>query len=224
MSKALVILSGGIDSSTCAVIGTKAQNFELSALTFDYNQRHKIEIEHAKKVCEFLGIKDHQIFKIDIGQFGGSALTDTSIEIPKRNIKEVDLTEIPSTYVPMRNFVFLSIALSYAEAKGIRTILFGANIVDYSGYPDCRPEFIEALIHAANLGSKIYHQDKRQTFKILTPLMFMTKIEVVKLGLMYGFDYSLTYSCYAGGEKHCHKCDSCQFRYEAFSASSLFID
>lgn len=222
MNNAIVILSGGIDSSTTSAIA-KAQGYSLSALTFDYGQRHKVEIEYAKKVAKFLGIKEHIIFKLDLSQFGGSALTDINIKPPERDVATMSKTEIPVTYVPMRNLVLLSVALSFAEARGYRTVFFGANVLDYSGYPDCRPEFVKALIEAANYGSKIYQLTK-QSFKIETPVIYLTKTEIVKKGLELGFDYSLTYSCYNGTVPPCRKCDSCQFRYKAFQECGLNID
>jgi 7-cyano-7-deazaguanine synthase len=219
--KAIVLLSGGVDSSTCAVLATREYKYDTIALSFDYNQRHKLELEAAQKVCKFLGVKEHFIVPINIGQFGGSALTDKNIVVPERDVKTMSKAEIPVTYVPMRNTVLLSIAFSLGEAKNARTIFFGANIVDYSGYPDCRPEYIEAIVHAANLGSKTFQEDKSKSFRVITPLIFLTKVEIVKLGLKYGFDYNLTYSCYNGVPGHCRKCDSCQFRFAAFKEAGI---
>lgn len=223
--KVISLLSGGIDSSTTTAIA-KNEGYEVLAISFDYNQKHKIEIEYAKKVCKFLRIKEHYIINIDIGQFGGSALTDKSLKIPLRSKQalthKVKNTTIPITYVPMRNLVFLSIAVSLAEARNIREIFFGANIIDYSGYPDCRPEFIKSFIKTANLGSKIFHINQRP-FIIHTPLIKLTKTEIVKKGLSLGFDYSLTYSCYTGNKKHCHRCDSCYYRFKAFKEAGLDI-
>ncbi len=211
--KVISLLSGGIDSSTATAIA-KSKGYEVIAISFDYNQRHKIEIEYAKKICEFLNIKEHHIIAINIGQFGGSALTDKSIKIPKAKIHRSFHSIIPITYVPMRNLVFLSIACSLAEAKNIRRIFFGANIIDYSGYPDCRPEFIKSFIKTANLGSKIFHIQGKP-FIIETPLIKMTKAEIVRKGLSLGLDYSLTYSCYTGNKNHCGQCASCQYRFKA---------
>ncbi len=223
--KAIAVLSGGIDSSTATAIAKK-KGYEIIALSFDYGQKHAIELEYAKKVCKFLDIKEHIIFKIDIGQFGGSALTDKKIKIPQNQQPQIKSSrgssQIPITYVPMRNLVFLSIAASLAEAKNIRTIFFGANVIDYSGYPDCRPEFIRSFEKTANLGSKIFHTGKKP-FKIITPLINLSKVEIIKQGLSLGFDYSLTYSCYQGGEQHCGKCDSCYFRFTAFKKLKLPI-
>lgn len=216
--KAVSVLSGGIDSSTVTAIA-KNRGYEVIALSFDYGQKHIIELEYAKKVCRFLKIKEHYIFKLDIGKFGGSALTDKNISISVSDSQPSTLksrhVEIPITYVPMRNLVFLSIATSLAEARNIRVIFFGANIIDYSGYPDCRPEFIENFEKTANSGSKIFHA-LNKPFKIVTPLINMTKVQIIKKGLSLGLDYSLTYSCYNGGKKHCGKCDSCHFRFTAF--------
>jgi 7-cyano-7-deazaguanine synthase len=221
--KVISLLSGGVDSATATALAKK-EGFDVVALSFDYNQRHIIELEYAKKICDFLGIKEHIIFKVDIGQFGGSALTDKKISVPfkkrrREKIKESNF-EIPITYVPMRNLVFLSIATSLAEAKNCRIIYFGANIVDYSGYPDCRPQFIESFKETANLASKIFHQTGNG-FKIETPLIGLTKAEIVKKGLKIGFDYSLTYSCYEGKPKHCKKCDACNFRFKAFKEAGI---
>lgn len=217
--KVISLLSGGIDSSTATAIA-KNEGFEIVALTFDYNQRHKIEIEYAKKVCDFLGIKEHYIININIGQFGGSALTDKKLKIPLPRRK--GLYVIPITYVPVRNLVFLSIACSLAEAKNIRRIFFGANIIDYSGYPDCRPEFIKSFIKAANLASKIFHS-RGEPFIIETPLIKLSKAQIVKKGLSLGFDYSITYSCYSGKKTHCKKCDSCFYRFKAFKEAGINI-
>ncbi len=210
--KAVSLLSGGIDSSTATAIA-KSHGYELIAISFNYGQKHIIELKYAKKVCKFLDIKEHIIFRIDIGQFGSSALTDKKIKIPLKST--TSNFSIPPTYVPMRNLVFLSVASSLAEARNIRTIFFGANIIDYSGYPDCRSEFIKSFTRTATLGSKIFNT-KGKSFKIITPLINMTKVQIIKEGLSLGFDYSLTYSCYAGKEKHCGKCASCQFRFSAF--------
>ncbi len=210
MKKAIVLSSGGIDSTTAMAIA-KAENYELYSLTLDYGQRHKIEIESAKKAADFFCVKEHKIIVVGLGQIGGSALTD-NIDIPTDN----PLEEIPVTYVPARNTIFLSIALAWAEVVGANDIFIGANIVDYSGYPDCRSEYLEAFEKMANLGTKA--GIKGGKIKIHAPLVKMSKSEIVKKGSELGIDYSITWSCYnprASG-KACGKCDSCKFRLKGF--------
>ena len=210
MKKAIVLSSGGIDSTTSMAIA-KSRNYELYSLTFNYGQRHKIEIESAKKVADFFCVKEHKIIVIDLEQIGGSALTD-NIDVPTGNHSD----EIPVTYVPARNTIFLSIALAWAEVIGSNDIFIGANIVDYSGYPDCRPEYLEAFETLANLGTKAGIQGKR--INIHAPLIKMSKAEIIKKGSELGIDYSITWSCYNPriGNKACGKCDSCKFRLKGF--------
>jgi len=224
--KAVVLLSGGIDSSTTAAIA-KADGHELYALSFDYGQRHKLEIEFAKRVAESLGAKKHLIIKFDLREIGGSALT-ADIEVPKdRNALSV---MIPITYVPARNTIFFSFALGWAEALEAPDIFIGANAVDYSGYPDCRPEYLKAFEEMANLATKAA-VERKMRFKINAPLLYMTKGEIIKKGVESGFDYSLTWSCYDPQEgighisptrpMSCGKCDSCLFRAKGFKEAGI---
>jgi 7-cyano-7-deazaguanine synthase len=218
--KAVVLLSGGVDSSTAAAIAQK-DGFELYALTFRYGQRHQREIEAAKKLAPFLGVKEHLIIDFDLRAIGGSALTD-QIEVPKgRNQKEIS-QGIPVTYVPARNTIFLSFALALAEKIGSENIFFGANVLDYSGYPDCRPEYIEAFETMASLATKAGVEGKTR-LKIHTPLIQMTKAEIVRTGLNLGVDYSLTWSCYdpAPAGLACGLCDSCQVRLKGFEEAGV---
>ncbi|OGQ83227.1 MAG: 7-cyano-7-deazaguanine synthase QueC [Deltaproteobacteria bacterium RIFCSPLOWO2_12_FULL_57_22] len=213
--KAVVLLSGGIDSSTAMAIAKK-ENYELHALTFRYGQRHEREIEAAKKVAAFLGAQGHLIIEFNLRAIGGSALTD-EIEVPKgRNQKEI-AGGIPVTYVPARNTIFLSFALALAERLEAEDIFFGANQLDYSGYPDCREEYIRAFEQMANLATKAGVEGKTK-IRIHTPLIRMTKAQIIQKGMELGLDYSLTWSCYdpAPGSLACGLCDSCQLRLKGF--------
>lgn len=216
MKKAVVLLSGGLDSSTCAVIA-KDEGFEIYAISFDYGQRHKFELDSADKIARFVGVKDHMIINSDLSRIGGSALTD-DIEVP--DFKEGS-KEIPVTYVPSRNILFLSYAVSYAEVIGASEIFIGVNAIDYSGYPDCRPEFIEAYEKAVNLGTKVGVEG--EGIKIRTPLLNLTKAEIVKKGTDLGLDYKFTHSCYNPDEKGkaCGKCDSCVLRRNGFESAGI---
>lgn len=217
--KAVVLLSGGIDSATTLAIA-KDEGYKVYALTFQYGQRHRFEIEAAKKIALKMGVEKHIIMEIDLALFGGSALTD-KIPVPKRNTIEEIGKEIPSTYVPARNTIFLSLALGLAEAIGSTDIFIGVNSVDFSGYPDCRPEFIKAFEEVANLGTKIGVEGKK--IRIHTPLIFLTKGEIIRRGLNLGVDYSLTHSCYDPDEKGraCGRCDSCLFRKKGFEEAKV---
>lgn len=216
--RAVVLLSGGLDSATTAAIA-KDKGYELYALTFDYGQRHKREIEAAKAVGRALGVKDHVVIAFDLRKWGGSALTD-DIEVPiDRNVDEMS-AEIPSTYVPARNTIFLSFALGYAETIGADTIFIGANQIDYSGYPDCREEYLRAFETMANLATKAGVEGTMR-FKIEAPLLHMTKVEIIKTGIALGLDYGLTWSCYKGGDEPCGVCDSCKLRTAAFEAAGM---
>ena len=209
------MLSGGIDSSTAMAIAKK-ENYELHALTFRYGQRHEREIEAAKKVAAFLGAQGHLIIEFNLRAIGGSALTD-EIEVPKgRNQKEI-AGGIPVTYVPARNTIFLSFALALAERLEAEDIFFGANQLDYSGYPDCREEYIRAFEQMANLATKAGVEGKTK-IRIHTPLIRMTKAQIIQKGMELGLDYSLTWSCYdpAPGSLACGLCDSCQLRLKGF--------
>ncbi len=212
--KALALYSGGLDSTTMLAI-IKSKGYKITPLTIDYNQRHIVEIEFSKKSLLKLEIANQVIFNIDLSRIGGSALTD-NIPVP---LESAD--NIPSTYVPARNTIFLSIASSFAEKLDIQDIFIGANVVDYSGYPDCRPEFIKSFEKTINLGTKNGIEGKR--FRIHTPLIEMTKADIIKNGHELGVDYSLTLSCYNPTSKGlaCGKCDSCKFRIEGFRQAGI---
>ena len=212
--KALALYSGGLDSTTMLAI-IKSKGYKITPLTIDYSQRHIVEIEFSKKSLLKLEIANQVIFNIDLSRIGGSALTD-NIPVP---LESAD--NIPSTYVPARNTIFLSIASSFAEKLDIQDIFIGANVVDYSGYPDCRPEFIKSFEKTINLGTKNGIEGKR--FRIHTPLIEMTKADIIKNGHELGVDYSLTLSCYNPTSKGlaCGKCDSCKFRIEGFRQAGI---
>jgi 7-cyano-7-deazaguanine synthase len=217
---AVVLLSGGLDSSTAAAIAL-SQGFRLFALSFRYGQRHSIELESAARVAKALGAQQHLIVDADLRAIGGSALTG-DIEVPKsRSQTEMEST-IPATYVPARNTIFLSFALAWAEALAGEDIFIGVNALDYSGYPDCRPEYIEAFERMANLGTKA-GAEGRMHLKIHTPLIAMTKAEIIKAGIDLGVDYSLTHSCYdpTTDGLACGKCDSCLLRLKGFTEAGV---
>lgn len=219
---AIVLLSGGIDSSTTAAIA-KAEGYDIYALSFDYGQRHKRELESAKMVAESLRVKKHLIINFNMGEIGGSALT-ADIEVPKDRIEMTG--DIPLTYVPARNTVFLSFALAWAEVLGVPDIFIGANAVDYSGYPDCRPEYLRAFEEMANLATRVSVEGTLR-FKIKAPLLYLTKAEIIRKGLTLNLDYSLTWSCYdpqlSKGDRliPCGRCDSCLFRAKGFKEAGL---
>jgi 7-cyano-7-deazaguanine synthase len=208
-AKAVVLLSGGLDSATTAAIAF-AEGYEVIALSFRYGQRHEKELIAAMKIAKFLGIKEHYTIDVNLSQWGGSALTDESIEMPKDGVK---FGVIPATYVPGRNTVFIAIALSLAEAKEAEAIYLGINAVDYSGYPDCRPEYIKAYQQLANLSSKVGTEGKAP--KLVAPLIQDSKVEIVRRALRLGVPISETWSCYQGGENPCGVCDSCRIRDRA---------
>ncbi|MGC8795397.1 7-cyano-7-deazaguanine synthase QueC [Thermodesulfovibrio sp.] len=214
--KAVVLLSGGIDSSTTLAIA-KNEGFECYAISFDYAQRHRIELDFAKKVAKHIGVKEHLIISFDLRKIGGSALT-SEIDVPAGTQEG-----IPVTYVPARNTIFLSFALAWAEVLNAPFIFIGANVVDYSGYPDCRPEYLQAFERMANLATKISVEGKLQ-FKIHAPLLYLTKAEIIKKGIELGLDYSLTWSCYdpqGDPPKPCLECPSCLFRLKAFEEAGI---
>jgi 7-cyano-7-deazaguanine synthase len=221
MKKAIVLLSGGLDSTTVLAIAKNA-GFETYALSFAYGQRHKIELESANKIAKELGAKEHKIAKIDLRIFGHSALTD-EIEVPKDQ-KISAHNVIPITYVPARNTIFLSYALAYAETVGAFDIFIGVNAVDYSGYPDCRPEFIATFEKLANLATAVGVENQGR-FKIQAPLMMMSKKEIIEKGISLGVDYSKTHSCYDPITKDdetyaCGHCDSCKLRLDGFKEAN----
>jgi 7-cyano-7-deazaguanine synthase len=209
-----MLLSGGLDSATCCAIA-KAKGFELLALSFDYGQRHSIELAAAKRVAKFFSVRDHRIIKIDRTAMAGSSLT-SSRSVPKNRAAESMTSEIPSTYVPARNTIFLSYALAFAEIAGSSDIFIGVNALDYSGYPDCRPDYIAAFGKMANLATKAGVEGKRLV--IHAPLIKLTKAQIIKKGIKLGVDYSLTHSCYDPLPRGlaCGECDSCTLRKKGF--------
>ncbi len=217
--KAVVLLSGGIDSTTTLAIA-RDNGFICFALSFDYNQRHRLELQAARKVVNALGAVDHRIVNIDLRAFGGSALTD-DIDVPKDRPPEVMNEGIPITYVPARNTIFLSFALAYAEVLSATDIFIGVNAIDYSGYPDCRPQYIKAFETMANLATKVGIEGQRIT--IHTPLIDLTKAQIINRGMDLGVDYSLTFSCYdpEADDRPCGHCDSCLLRAEGFRAAGV---
>jgi 7-cyano-7-deazaguanine synthase len=215
MKKAVILLSGGLDSATTLALA-KEQGFECYALSLDYGQRHAVELEAAERVAATLGAVEHRVVAISIGQFGGSALTDRKIEVPEDGGEG-----IPITYVPARNTTFLSIALGWAEVLGARDIFVGVNAVDYSGYPDCRPEFIAAFEGLANLATRAGVEG--DTFRIHAPLIQLTKAEIIQQGTNLGVDYGITVSCYQADSdgRACGCCDSCRLRAAGFRDAGL---
>jgi 7-cyano-7-deazaguanine synthase len=214
MKPAVVLLSGGLDSATVLAIA-KQQGFAPFTLSFDYNQRHRWELEQARRVAQHVGVERHQVIRFDLRAFGGSALTG-DIDVPKG--RDLSDTSIPVTYVPARNTIFLSFALAWAETLNSTDIFIGVNALDYSGYPDCRPEFIAAFEHLANLATKAGLEGVDR-LTIHTPLIDMSKGQIIRTGLGLGVDYSLTSSCYdpdASG-RPCGTCDSCQLRLKGFA-------
>ncbi len=220
MKKAVILLSGGLDSATVLAMA-KAQGFAPYALSFRYGQRHDVELRAAARVAASLGVVEHKIAEIDLRLFGGSALTDSNIAVPKaRDVSDIG-TGIPITYVPARNTIFLSFALAWAEVLGAQDIFIGVNALDYSGYPDCRPEFIAAYEKMANLATT-YTDEANQKIKIHTPLIDLSKAQIIERGLKLGVDYALTISCYdPKGEKPCGACDSCLLRAKGFAENGI---
>src|SRR6266513_226926 len=219
MKRAVVLLSGGIDSTTTLAIAI-AEGYEVDALSFDYGQRHEIETEAARRVANSLGAKEHRVANIDLHIFGGSALTD-DIELPKQRSETEIAHGIPITYVPARNTIFLAYALAWAEVVGASDIFIGVNAIDYSGYPDCRPEFIEAFENLANLGTKAGVEGRR--FHIHTPLIKFSKARIIRKAVELGVDLSITYSCYDPSPEGlaCGECDSCLLRLKGFREAGI---
>jgi len=217
---AVVLVSGGLDSATTAAIA-QAEGYRVLALSIDYGQRHRSELKAADAVTRALGVERHVIVSVGLGQFGGSALT-ADIGVPKDRSADAIAHGIPVTYVPARNTVFLSLALGYAEVVGSADLFIGVNAIDYSGYPDCRPEFIAEFEKLANLATKAGVEGTTR-FRIHTPLIAMTKAEIICRGTELGVDYSLTHSCYAPNEAGtpCGHCDACQLRLKGFAAAGL---
>ncbi len=218
--KAVVLLSGGLDSTTVLAIA-RSQGFEPCALSFRYGQRHAIELDSAHRVAQFFGLENHVVAEIDLRVFGGSSLTSDA-EVPKDRVPSEMHHAIPSTYVPARNTIFLSFALAYAEVLGAADIFIGVNALDYSGYPDCRPEYIDAFERMANLATKAGVEGATK-LAIHAPLARMTKADIVRAGLRLGVDYAITSSCYDPGAdgRPCGRCDSCRLRAKGFAEAGL---
>jgi len=214
--KAIVLLSGGLDSCTCLAIA-KSQGFDCIALSFDYNQRHCCELDAAKRIASYFDVSDHRIFNLDIGQFKNSALTDFSIDVPEFR----DSSAIPVTYVPARNTIFLSIALALAETVNSRDIFIGVSSIDYSHYPDCRPEYVQSFENLCNLATKAGVEGDR--FHLHAPLLYLTKAETIQKGIQLNVDYALTISCYQANKlgHACGYCDSCIYRKKGFKEAGV---
>lgn len=217
-ARAVVLLSGGLDSCTAAA-WAKAQGHDLYALSFDYGQRHKRELRGAEDVAKALKAKAHRTLKVPLGQLGASALTDRKIAVPDAGPASAIGSRIPVTYVPARNTIFLSLALGYAEVVGANAIVIGANAVDYSGYPDCRPEYLAAFERMANLATKAAVEGS--PVRILAPLLELTKPEIVQLALRLKAPVRLTWSCYRGGKAPCGSCESCVIRRRGFAEAGV---
>jgi 7-cyano-7-deazaguanine synthase len=216
--KAVILLSGGLDSST-VLYQAKADGCECYAISFDYQQRHRRELQSAAAIARAAGVVAHQVITFDLRQWGGSALTDDGIDLPEgRSLSEM-ASQIPVTYVPARNTIFLSFALAYAEAIAAERVYIGVNALDYSGYPDCRPDYIQAMQEVFRLGTKQGREG--QEIAIISPLLELHKTEIIQLGNKLGVPWQHTWSCYAGGEKACGVCDSCQLRLAAFAELGL---
>jgi 7-cyano-7-deazaguanine synthase len=218
--KAVVLLSGGLDSTTALAIAI-AEGYDVYAMSFRYGQRHSVELESARRVAEAMGVARHLVVDIDLRAIGGSALTD-EISVPRSRSSEEMTAGIPVTYVPARNTIFLSFALGWAEVITAADLFIGVNALDFSGYPDCRPEYIEAYERMANLATKAGVEGQTR-FKIHTPLIAMTKAEIIRRGLALGVDYSLTHSCYDPTPQGlaCGQCDSCLLRQKGFSEAGV---
>ncbi len=215
MKRAVILLSGGLDSATVLAMA-RAQGFECHALSVDYGQRHHTELAAAQRVARELGAQEHRVINIDLTAFGGSALTDANIAVP-----EQVSSGIPTTYVPARNTIMLSLALAWAEVLKAQDIFFGVNAVDYSGYPDCRPEYVAAFEHMANLATKAAVEGKPLTLH--APLQHLSKAEIIRQGVILGVDYGITVSCYQADEagRACGRCDSCRLRRDGFRAAGV---
>lgn len=216
--KAVVLLSGGLDSATVAAIA-KSDGYQVYAVSFDYGQRHKVELTAAHRVAHQLGIQHHKMISINLNDVGGSALTDSSLAVPDYDAQAVE--HIPITYVPARNLTFLSLALGWAEILGARRIYIGVNAVDYSGYPDCRPEFIKQFEITANLATAAGLEG--EPFEIVAPLQMLTKAEIIQWGTRLGVDYSQTISCYNPDDqgRACGRCDACHYRKQGFMDAGI---
>ena len=217
MRKAVVLLSGGLDSATVLALAL-SEGYACHALSVDYGQRHRVELEAAVRVARALGAAEHKTVRIDLTAFGGSALTDANIAVPTRGVQK---DGIPVTYVPARNTIMLSLALAWAEVLGAQDLFFGANAVDYSGYPDCRPEYMQAFERMANLATKAAVEGHRLTLH--TPIIALSKAQIIEQGIKLGVDYRLTVSCYQADAqgRACGMCDSCRLRRAGFEAAGV---
>jgi len=216
--KAVVLLSGGLDSST-VLYQAKADGYECYAISFDYQQRHHRELKSAAAIAHSAGVQEHQVVNFDLRQWGGSALTDDRLDLPENRSLEQMSQNIPITYVPARNTIFLSFALSYAEAIAAQALYLGVNALDYSGYPDCRPDYIQAMQQVFDLGTKQGREG--ESIRIITPLINLKKTAIIELGNQLGVPWEKTWSCYAGSDVACGVCDSCQLRLAAFTELGL---
>ncbi|MBC7624116.1 MAG: 7-cyano-7-deazaguanine synthase QueC [Aeromicrobium sp.] len=221
--RAVVLLSGGLDSATVLAMA-RERGFETFALSFDYGQRHKVELDAAARVAATLGAKEHRVLKFDLTQWGGSALTDNTIDVPV-DVPATPSGDIPVTYVPARNTIFLSLALAWAETLGATSIFAGMNAVDYSGYPDCRPEYVAAFQTMARLATRagVEAENEAAQLTIHTPIIHMSKADIVMEGIRLGVDYGITVSCYQADAtgRACGRCDACRLRREGFAAADV---
>lgn len=221
--KAVVLLSGGLDSATTLAMA-RAEGYQCYTLAFDYGQRHRSELDAAARISQTLGAQEHKVVHLDLNLIGGSALTDMSIAVPERSLDRIGEAGIPVTYVPARNTVFLAIALGWAEVLQARDIFIGVNAVDYSGYPDCRPEFIAAFEVLANLATKLAVEGGQgPKISLHTPLIQLTKAEIIRRGSLLGVNYALTVSCYQADQEGqaCGRCDSCLLRKQGFADAGI---
>ena len=221
--RAVVLLSGGLDSATALAVAV-SKGLEVHALSFDYGQRHRRELRAARRLARFFGVKEHRIMRLALGKLGGSALTDRRVPVPEGRAWRPG-QRIPSTYVPARNLVFLSIAAAYAETVGAGSVVIGANALDYSGYPDCRPAFLRSFSRSARLGTRTGAFGR--PLRVMAPLLRLTKGQIIRLGLRLGVPYGLTWSCYRGRKRPCGRCDSCLLRQKGFQeagASDPLLD
>jgi len=218
MAEAVVLLSGGLDSSTVLAMALE-RGFEVVALTFDYGQKHRRELDSATRIAKHYGAKEHIVVSLDLGRYLNSSLTQDSISIPSGRSKAEIGAEIPSTYVPARNIVFLSIASSIAESRGAASVFIAANANDYSGYPDCTPEFMDAFQKMLDVGTKAGREG--HGIKIEAPILRKSKTQIVREAIRLRVPLGLTWSCYSGGAKACGKCDSCRLRLEGFEAAGV---
>jgi len=218
MAEAVVLLSGGLDSSTVLAIA-RERGYAVTALTFDYGQKHKRELNSARRIAKHFRIKEHIVIPLDLGRLLSSSLTSKSMEIPQGTTRKGVSSSIPSTYVPSRNIIFLSIGASIAESRGAAAVFIAANSVDFSGYPDCTPEFLEAFQKALDVGTKAGKEGRGM--KVEAPILLLPKSEIVKEAVRLKVPLEFTWSCYRGGAKACGRCDSCLLRLEGFSKAGL---